>query len=144
MYRGYASNVDPPWLNVGCGTIAPEGWVNIDRLPGLALARFPLIRAAAVRFGVLRGPQAQVLWPKGIERIDVRKRLPFSDGSVGVVYSSRMLEHLVRADAIRFLAECRRVLRMTGCCASPCRICTGWLSVTLLRPIPGLRTPSSR
>jgi SAM-dependent methyltransferase len=106
--------VEKPWLNVGCGTIAPEGWVNIDRSPGLALARYPLLRSAAVRFGVLRGPQADVVWPKGIERIDATRHLPFPNGSVGVVYSSHMLEHLVRADATRFLAECGRVLRHDG------------------------------
>ena len=42
------------------------------------------------------------------------KGLPFADQSVGVVYSSHMLEHLPRADAVRFLVECRRVLRADG------------------------------
>jgi SAM-dependent methyltransferase len=113
--------VDRPWLNVGCGTTAPEGWVNIDRSPGLALARHPRLRAAAVRVGVLRGPQAEVRWPRNVRRIDATKGLPFADGSVGVVYSSHMLEHLTRADAVRFLAECRRVLRRDGLlrCALP-------------------------
>jgi SAM-dependent methyltransferase len=55
-----------------------------------------------------------VRWPRNIRRIDAAKGLPFADGSVGVVYSSHMLEHLTRADAVRFLVECRRVLRPDG------------------------------
>jgi SAM-dependent methyltransferase len=106
--------VERPWLNVGCGTTAPEGWVNIDRSPGLVLARHPTLRTVAVCLGVLRGPQAEARWPPNVRRIDARKGLPFADGSVGVVYSSHMLEHLVRADAIRFIRECRRVLRGDG------------------------------
>jgi SAM-dependent methyltransferase len=106
--------VERPWLNVGCGTTAPEGWVNIDRSPGLALARHPRLHSAAVCVGVLRGPQAEVRWPRNVRWIDVTKGLPFADGSVGVVYSSHILEHFTRADAVRFLVECRRVSRRDG------------------------------
>jgi SAM-dependent methyltransferase len=55
-----------------------------------------------------------VRWPRNIRRFDLANGLPFADGSVGVVNSSHMLEHLARADAVRFLVECRRVLRLDG------------------------------
>ncbi len=63
---------------------------------------------------MLKGPQAEVRWPDNIRRLDVRKGLPYPSGSVGVVYSSHMLEHLPRADGAALLREARRVLRRDG------------------------------
>ena len=101
-------------INLGCGTTAPEGWVNIDRSPGLILSKAPGLRWAASKIVLLRGPQAHVEWPEGIRRLDVTKGLPFRTSSADAIYSSHMLEHLARRDAIRLLGECRRVLRPGG------------------------------
>jgi predicted SAM-dependent methyltransferase len=101
-------------LNLGCGTTAPAGWVNIDRSPGLLVARHPALRSFAKRINVLRGPQAWVEWPKNIVRHDITKALPFQTESVDYVYSSHALEHLARQDAVNLIAECRRVLRPGG------------------------------
>ncbi|MCC6621337.1 MAG: methyltransferase domain-containing protein [Deltaproteobacteria bacterium] len=46
----------------------------------------------------------------GIEHADASGRIPAADGSIDVVYSSHMLEHLPRSVARHFLGEVRRVL----------------------------------
>jgi SAM-dependent methyltransferase len=98
-------------LNLGCGTTAPEGWVNIDRSPGLLLRPVPVLRAFLRAAGALRGPQGQVRWPGNIRRHDVRRGLPFPAGSAEAIYSSHMLEHLPRDAAVNLMRECNRVLR---------------------------------
>jgi predicted SAM-dependent methyltransferase len=42
------------------------------------------------------------------------RRIPHADGSVDVVYTSHMVEHLDRDEAMQFLREARRVLRRGG------------------------------
>jgi SAM-dependent methyltransferase len=101
-------------LNLGCGTTAPAGWVNIDRSPGLLVARYPAVRSLAKRIHALRQPQASVEWPTNVVRHDITKSLPFESGSVDFVYSSHALEHLAREDAVKLIAECRRVLKPGG------------------------------
>ena len=57
---------------------------------------------------------ARVVVAQGIKWADATHRIPEDDGSVSVVYSSHMLEHLDQFEASRFLAEARRVLRPGG------------------------------
>src|SRR5439155_14504106 len=45
---------------------------------------------------------------------DLRTRLPFPEGRFEAVYHSHVLEHLPRADGLRLLQECARVLRPKG------------------------------
>lgn len=74
----------PSKLHIGAGTAILEGWVNIDILPG-----------------------------PGIDHVlDVTRGLPFQD--VGAIFAEHFLEHLELPAALRFLAECRRVLRPDG------------------------------
>lgn len=47
-------------------------------------------------------------------RVDVRQGLPYDTGSVHALYSSHMLEHLSYDEGLRFLRECRRVIRPDG------------------------------
>lgn len=101
-------------LNLGCGTTAPDGWVNLDRSPGITVSRVPLLKDALVKVGVLRGPQAQAEWPENVHRWDASKGLRYPDGSVEAIYTSHMLEHLPRGVAERLLRECARVLRSGG------------------------------
>jgi predicted SAM-dependent methyltransferase len=46
--------------------------------------------------------------------LDVRRPLPFPDGSAAVVYTSHMLEHLFPAEALGLLREIRRILSSAG------------------------------
>jgi len=73
-------------LNLGCGYSHLEGWVNVD---------------ADVTV------QPDMLW-------DLRRSLPFPDGSVAAIFHEHLLEHLPLAAAAPFTRECWRVLRPGG------------------------------
>jgi predicted SAM-dependent methyltransferase len=71
----------PVKLNCGCGSVRKTGWINID---------------------VTRTADLQ---------LDLRKKLPFPDGSVSFIYSEHFFEHLeYPLDAETFLTESLRVL----------------------------------
>ena len=53
-------------------------------------------------------------WPDNIMIWDVRKGLPFEDGTVKYIYTSHLLEHLKRDEADFLLKECYRVLKKGG------------------------------
>lgn len=74
-------------VNVGCGPHGKPGWVNLD-------AR---------------------RWP-GVDCVfDARKRLPFEDGSVRLLFCEHFLEHLEYSEEVpMFLAECLRCLAPGG------------------------------
>ncbi|MBU1215121.1 MAG: glycosyltransferase [Gammaproteobacteria bacterium] len=69
------------WLNIGCGSKHLSGFVNMD----------------------IEQPYDQ--------KLDARKGLPYADRSVDGVYSEHFFEHLTQAEGLRFLRECRRVLK---------------------------------
>lgn len=100
-------------INIGCGATPTSGWLNFDNSWSVRLAMHPGLLQFLSRFG-LTGPKqlafARVVAEKNIAWADAVKRIPLPDGSVSVVYSSHMLEHLDRTEAQRFLAEVRRVL----------------------------------
>jgi predicted SAM-dependent methyltransferase len=66
-----------PLLNLGCGTRRHAAWTNVDLVPA--------------------GPD--------VIAVDLRRPLPFPDGSFQAVYSAHVLEHLVPAEAGRLLAK---------------------------------------
>ena len=53
-------------------------------------------------------------WPAGVKYRNVRNGLGFGPSSVAVVYSSHMLEHLHRSEALGFLTEVNRSLAPAG------------------------------
>ncbi len=69
-------------LNIGCGSRIRSGWVNID--------------FASTDPNVIRH--------------DLLTSLPFADGQFSFVYGSHVLEHFTKADAVRVLNECQRIL----------------------------------
>lgn len=73
-------------LHLGCGRRIISGWTNIDAADG---------------------PGVDLVW-------DLRRPLPFAPGSVELIYSEHVLEHLVKADADHLLADCFRVLAPSG------------------------------
>ncbi len=73
-------------VNLGCGYRPMKDWINVDQA---------------------RGPDVQVVW-------DLRRGLPFQDGSCAVIFSEHVIEHVPKEDAERLLAECYRVLANGG------------------------------
>ena len=73
-------------INLGCWGRARDGWVNVDFTQTLP----------------------------GVMACNLLDSLPYADASATVVYASHVLEHFSRDDALRFLEECRRILRPGG------------------------------
>jgi predicted SAM-dependent methyltransferase len=101
-------------LHLGCGSTVVPGWKNIDRSPNVLLSKAPRLRSVLGKVGVLTQQQAAATFPTGIIYADVRRRIPFPDGVAQFVYSSHMIEHMVRADGIRVMREAARVLAPGG------------------------------
>lgn len=71
-------------LHIGCGPEILPGWVNLDH-------------------------QAH----PGVDQVlDVRDGLPYAE--VDFIFAEHFLEHLTLAEALAFLAECRRALQPNG------------------------------
>jgi predicted SAM-dependent methyltransferase len=98
-------------LNLGCGPVHAAGWVNVDGSRRAWVAsRLPSVDRWLVR---------RKLWPPtefGPTTMftELRHRLPWADAAAEAVYLGEVLEHLTRADALRLLDECARVLRAGG------------------------------
>jgi predicted SAM-dependent methyltransferase len=73
-------------INLGCGYHPFPGWVNVD---------------------IARGPQVDIVW-------DLRRGLPFHDGSCSAIFSEHVIEHLSREDGELLLRECYRALQQGG------------------------------
>jgi SAM-dependent methyltransferase len=101
-----------PRLNVGSGPLAAPGWINID---GSWQAWFARHRRLARVARLLTGRQVGH-WSPEVLCHDLRRRLPFADRSITVVFASHVVEHLSRAEAVGFLREAHRVLRPAGVC----------------------------
>lgn len=74
------------YLNLGCGERFHPEWVNLDLHPS----------------------------KPSVQSWDLQADLPFPEASFNVVYHSHLLEHFSKADGLRLLERCRRVLRPGG------------------------------
>ena len=107
----------PVRINFGCGRTPTIGWRNFDNSLSLRLAKVPLLPGILYKYKVIdtsRTEFMQFAQHNQIEYGDATKGLPFSNGSVEVLYSSHMFEHLDRTEASIFLNEARRILRSGG------------------------------
>jgi predicted SAM-dependent methyltransferase len=95
------------------------GWENVDKSPSILLAHTPTLRRMLRRAGVISDFQAAG-FPTDIVYADVARRLPYPDESAAFIYSSHLVEHLSRWQAVRFARECARVLAPGGLM----RVCT--------------------
>jgi predicted SAM-dependent methyltransferase len=98
-------------LNLGCGPIHAEGWINVDgSRRAWVSANLPWMNRLLTRLRV---------WPPTefsgqTHYANLLKRLPWSDNSVDCVYMGEVLEHFTQDDGRRLLAECFRILRPGG------------------------------
>lgn len=101
-------------VNLGCGLAALPGFDNIDNSPSVVLSRFPRIKWALFKFGLISESHYRTVWPAGIKWQDASRGLDYADSSVDRIYSSHFLEHVPYAKAQRILSECRRILKPGG------------------------------
>lgn len=96
-------------LNLGCGSITPESWTNVDYALGAWLFKIPGFRTINKHFNLFN-----LNWNDRIVLQDLRKTFPWKSNSVDVIYCSHMLEHMTKVEGQRFLKECYRVLMPGG------------------------------
>ena len=72
-------------LNLGCGDVYFDGWVNID----------------------MESEKADL-------KHDLRSPLPYDDSSADYIYNEHFIEHLTVTEGLAFLSDCHRVLRKGG------------------------------
>jgi SAM-dependent methyltransferase len=104
-------------VNVGCGLSPTPGWLNFDNSFSVRVSRWPVVSSALRGMGLLPAKSAELaeMGRAGSVRFaNAAVRIPCAAGSVAVVYSSHMIEHLDRSEARAFLAEVKRVLRPGG------------------------------
>jgi len=103
-------------VHLGCGLIAPEGWINLDGSFSAWLTHHKYVKKALVACRIIPKRYGEYDWPQAVRLADLRKRLPFAEGSVDAVYSSHVLEHLYRVEAQAMLKEAFRILKPGGYC----------------------------
>lgn len=109
-------DMTPLILNLGCGTKTSDkpGVINLDWSIYLRIRTNPLLRTIAPL--LIRGERwarYQSL-PNNILAHDLKRGIPFADGTVDAVYHSHFLEHLPRSSAESLLREAWRVLKPGG------------------------------
>lgn len=103
--------------NVGCGPSPISGWYNYDNSLSVRFAKHRILTFILDKFGFLEDSQKKfikVVRNSNIMWADVTKRIPLPDGSVEVLYTSHMVEHLDREEVKCFLKQARRVLTSNG------------------------------
>jgi predicted SAM-dependent methyltransferase len=104
-------------VNIGCGSSPTPGWLNYDGSPAIKLAHRPWLCFLLDRAGLLNSINREYISfarQSDIRWADATKHIPLASGSVDVLYSSHMLEHLDRDEAKIFLSEAYRVLKPGG------------------------------
>lgn len=96
-------------INLGCGDRTPEGWVNVDYALGAWMFKIPGFRSINKKLKIF-----SLTWSEKVFIHNLCKKLPWENNSVDVIYSSHTLEHLSRAEGLKLLQECHRVLKTDG------------------------------
>jgi SAM-dependent methyltransferase len=93
------------YIQYGCGSSCPDGWINFDASPTLRLQQLPVLG----RF-FRRG----TVFPASARYGDIVKGLPVPDNSADGIYASHVLEHLSLADFWLALRNTLRLLKPGG------------------------------
>jgi SAM-dependent methyltransferase len=104
-------------VNVGCGAAPTAGWLNFDNSLAVRAAGWPVVIRVLGQARILSEQSrafAGVAKRENIRFANAARRIPCPDDSADVVYSSHMIEHLDRKEALAFLLEARRILRPGG------------------------------
>jgi predicted SAM-dependent methyltransferase len=110
--NGHAPIPHGVWVNVGSGPSSPDGWMSIDGSWQAWLAQ----RGIAATVARLIAGREVGHWPSGIVCRDVRKGLGLAPSSAAVVFSSHLIEHLHRSEALALLRDAHTALIPGGVC----------------------------
>src|SRR5262245_4214368 len=98
-------------LNLGCGPVQPEGWINVDGSQRAWVAsHLPAVDRVMVSLRLWRATE----FNRTTRFADLRTRLPWSADSVECIYMGEVLEHFTREEGERLLHECCRILKRQG------------------------------
>jgi SAM-dependent methyltransferase len=103
-------------VNLACGSRMHSSWNNVDFSPLAYLGRHKRVARILRSMGLLSQARCDraCACDSAIIRWDLRKGIPFGDGTFDVVYHSHFFEHLDRDEGDVFLGECYRVLKPNG------------------------------
>lgn len=100
-------------LNLGCGYIGHDDWVNIDFGILAIINKFPILKR--IIFALKLAPKLYNReWPKNLKLINLSKELPFLDNSVDYIFSAHFFEHLKKYEALELLKKCYICLKVGG------------------------------
>ena len=96
-------------LNLGCGAVRPQGWVNTDSSLNAHIQRIPIVGSIVHKmFHTVEYSDNNVVY------MNLNKRWPYKNDSVDIVYASHLFEHLTLPSAELFLNESYRCLAPGG------------------------------
>jgi SAM-dependent methyltransferase len=96
-------------LNLGCGSIRPDGWVNADSSINANLQRIPFFgKIIAAFFSPVVYNNSNFIY------LNCNKKWKFKNCSFDIVYASHLFEHLSLKSSNLFLSEAYRVLKPGG------------------------------
>jgi len=107
-------------VNMGSGLSVAAGWTNVDASMNVFFSRWPrfilrmLYRTSGFKQWYSRDEYCNTLRDRVFVHHNVKYGIPFPDQSVDYLYSSHLLEHLLREDAKTLLKAARRVLKKGG------------------------------
>lgn len=93
-------------LNLGCGSVRPEGWINTDSSLNANIQKIPLI---GKRISKLFNPVEYD--SDNFRYMNLNRRWHFEDNSIDIVYASHLFEHLSLKSAALFMKEAYRCLK---------------------------------
>lgn len=100
-------------INLGCGPVGKDDWINLDWGILAILHRYPLIERFLLALNLFPDGY-NVRWPKNLKLHNCAKKLPFPDNSVDFIYTSHFLEHNEKYKALRILKDCYKTLKKGG------------------------------
>jgi predicted SAM-dependent methyltransferase len=113
-------NGAPVKVNLGCGLFVAPGWINVDGGVHAMCAKWPrpvlnfLYEHTYCKHTHSRDEYLRVLREEHFVHQSLEYGLPFDADCVDVIYSSHMLEHLFREDAVKLLRDAHRALKPGG------------------------------
>ena len=101
-------------LNLGCGHITINGYINIDSGWNVLFSKIPWIKKPLYKLGIF--PEGMLY---DLDKSIIRMNLPsglrkFKDNSADRIFTSHFIEHVTPKDSTFTLRECFRILCPNG------------------------------